>query len=62
MPTECISIMGLLTVLQLQATGGNILQKPVTVKIFFVSTERWREGSEKDVLGGGRPGSLYEPD
>lgn len=43
---KCISVMGLLTVQQLQALGGNSLQKPVTVKCFFkvVSEERWCGG------------------
>lgn len=60
--------MGLLTVQQLQALGGNSLLKPVTVKCFFVSEERWRElvgvgGKGREGRGRrARPGPLYEPD
>ena len=53
MPMKCISVMGLLTVQQLRALGGNSLQKPVTVKCFFVSKERWRE-----LVGGGPAGGV----
>lgn len=53
MPMKCISVMGLLTVLQLPKKRGNSLQEPVTVKCFFVSIEReraakMREGGELD--------------
>lgn len=56
MPMKCISVMGLLTVQQLQAQGGNSLQKPVTVKCFFVSEERLRE-----LVGGGPEGGELDP-
>lgn len=56
MPMKCISVMTLLTVQQLQALGGNSLQKPVTVKCFFVSEERRREL----VRGGPEAGGVSE--
>lgn len=46
MPMKCISVMGLLTVQQLRAQGGNSLQKPVTVKCFFVSEGAGGSGKE----------------
>lgn len=64
MPMKCIPVMAPLTGQQLQALRGNSLQKPVTVKCFFVSEETDWEGAGVRQSGGdgGGVALLCEPD
>lgn len=50
---KCIPVMAPLTGQQLQALRGNSLQKPVTVKCFFVSEETGGGSWCEAVWGGG---------